>query len=198
MIAQLRGTLSYKSADRLIVDVHGVGYEVAIPFSTYYELGSEGEEVVLKTYLHVREDTLSLFGFRTLKEKRVFLQLIQISGIGPRLAISILSGLPIDELLAAVGTRDVHRLSSIPGVGKKTAERIALELSDKVKDLLPGEAPSQPSLAEDALGLDVVSALVNLGYQRAKAEAAVSRAKRGETPGGFEPLLKRALKELSG
>lgn len=198
MIAQLRGTLSHKSADRLIVDVHGVGYEVAIPFSTYYELGSEGEEVVLKTYLHVREDTLSLFGFRTLKEKRVFLQLIQISGIGPRLAISILSGLPIDELLAAVGTRDVHRLSSIPGVGKKTAERIALELSDKVKDLLPGEAHSPPSLAEDALGLDVVSALVNLGYQRAKAEAAVSRAKRGETAGGFEPLLKRALKELSG
>ncbi|MEJ2081171.1 MAG: Holliday junction branch migration protein RuvA [Acidobacteriota bacterium] len=198
MIAQLKGILAHKSADRLIIDVHGVGYEVTIPFSTYYELGAEGQEVVLKTYTHVREDTLSLFGFRTLKEKRVFLQLIQISGIGPRLAVTILSGLPIDDLLAAVAARDIHRLSSIPGVGKKTAERIALELADKVKDLLPGEAPEQQALAVDALGLDVVSALVNLGYQRSKAEASVSRAKRAEAGGGFEVLLKRALKELSG
>lgn len=198
MIAQLRGILAYKSADRLIVDVHGVGYEVAIPFSTYYELGSEGQEVVLKTYTHVREDTLSLFGFRTVKEKRVFLQLIQISGIGPRLAITILSGLPIDDLLAAVAARDVHRLSSIPGVGKKTAERIALELADKVKDLLPGEVATRQSVAADATSLDVVSALVNLGYQRNKAETAVSRAKSQEPGCGFEVLLKRALKELSG
>lgn len=198
MIAQLKGILAHKSADRLIVDVQGVGYEVAIPFSTYYELGAEGQEVVLKTYTHVREDTLSLFGFRTSKEKRVFLLLIQISGIGPRLAITILSGLPIDELLAAVTARDVHRLSSIPGVGKKTAERIALELADKAKDLLPTEEAEHRAVPIDALGQDVLSALVNLGYQRNKAEAAWARAKRSEGDGGFETLLKRALKELSG
>lgn len=197
MIAQIRGVLAHKAADRVIVDVHGVGYDIAIPFSTYYELGDIGSEVALKIYTHVREDFLGLFGFLTVRERQIFLLLIQVTGIGPRLAISILSGLPVDELCGAISAKDVIRLSSIPGVGKKTAERIALELKDKITQLAPEASLGAIGPAEGGLGRDVVSALVNLGYQRSKAESAVSRLLRGGQIESFEVLLRQALKEMS-
>ena len=198
MIAQLRGVLSSKSADRLIVDVHGVGYEVLIPFSTYYELGQEGESVDLLIYTYVREDTLNLYGFQTEKEKQLFLLLIQISGIGPKLGIVILSGLPIDELLAAVSAADIVRLSSIPGVGKKTAQRIALELKDKISSLFSELQPEAQRGITSSVQRDVISALVNLGYPKNKAETVVSKVLREGEIDRFETLLKKSLQELSG
>lgn len=198
MIAQLKGILSEKSADRIIVDVGGVGYEVLIPFSTYYELGDVGEKIVLKIYTYVREDTFSLFGFQTAKEKKLFLQLIQISGIGPRLGIAILSGLPVDEFVIAVSNSDVARLGTIPGVGKKTAERIALEMKDKVADLVPDGVSVAGFGPLGTVQKDVVSALVNLGYPRNKAETVVSRVTRDGDDEGFEVILKKSLKEFSG
>jgi Holliday junction DNA helicase RuvA len=198
MIAQLRGVLSQKAADRIVIDIQGVGYEVNVPFSTYYELGEPGEEVTLHIHTHVREDALSLFGFQTAREKKLFTQLISVSGIGPRLGITILSGLPIDEFLQAVACSDVRRLSSIPGVGKKTAERIALEMKDRVEALHPEMEISPGSGVDGALQRDVVSALVNLGYPRNKAEPAVSRAVASGEGDHFEVVLKEALKGLSG
>lgn len=198
MIARLRGVLSSKSADRLIVDVHGVGYEVLIPFSTYYELGQEGESVDLLIYTYVREDTLNLYGFRTEKEKQLFLLLIQISGIGPKLGITILSGLPVDELLAAVSAADSVRLSSIPGVGKKTAQRIALELKDKISSLFSELQPETQLAITSSVQRDVISALVNLGYPKNKAETVVSKVLREGEIDRFETLLKKSLQELSG
>jgi Holliday junction DNA helicase RuvA len=198
MIAQLRGVLSSKSADRLIVDVHGVGYEVLIPFSTYYELGEEGDSVDLLIYTYVREDTLNLYGFQTEKEKQLFLLLIQISGIGPKLGIVILSGLPIDELLAAVSAADIVRLSSIPGVGKKTAQRIALELKDKISSLFSELQPEAQRGITSSVQRDVISALVNLGYPKNKAETVVSKVLREGEIDRFETLLKKSLQELSG
>ncbi|GAB4120759.1 MAG: Holliday junction branch migration protein RuvA [Acidobacteriota bacterium] len=195
MIALLRGRLAHKGTDRIIVETGGVGYEVFVPLSTYYELAGTGETVELQIYTHVREDAIQLFGFRTSHEKRVFLLLIQVSGIGPRLACTILSGLPLDDFLDAVARRDVARLSTIPGVGRKTAERIALELKEKIQDLAPAGAAAGP--AEAGVERDVLSALVNLGYPRARAEAAVLRL-RGSGTARFEDMLKRALREISG
>jgi Holliday junction DNA helicase RuvA len=198
MIARLKGVLSSKSADRLIVDVQGVGYEVLIPFSTYYELGEAGDSIDLLIYTYVREDTLKLYGFRTEKEKQLFLLLIQISGIGPRLGIAILSGLPVEELVAAVSASDIARLSSIPGVGKKTAQRIALELKDRISALFP-ELPSGAQHAiTSSTQRDVISALVNLGYPKNKAETVVSRVLVEGEIDRFETLLKKSLQELSG
>ncbi len=198
MIARLKGVLSSKSADRLIVDVQGVGYEVLIPFSTYYELGEAGDSADLLIYTHVREDTLSLYGFRTEKEKQLFLRLIQISGIGPKLGIAILSGLPVDDLIAAVAAADIVRLSSIPGVGKKTAERIALELKDRISALFPEFQPGTRLGITSSAQRDVISALVNLGYPKHKAETVVSRVLRKGEIDRFETLLKKSLQELSG
>lgn len=198
MIARLKGVLFSKAADRLVVDVQGVGYEVLIPFSTYYDIGEVGENVDLLIYTYVREDTLSLYGFRTQKEKLLFLQLIQISGIGPRLGIAILSGLPVDELIAAVSTADIARISSIPGVGKKTAGRIALELKDRVSSIAPDVQPEiQPGITRSTQR-DVISALVNLGYPRNRAEQVVSKVLREGEIDRFETLLKKSLQELSG
>jgi Holliday junction DNA helicase RuvA len=195
MIALLRGRLAHKGTDRIIVETGGVGYEVFVPLSTYYELAGTGETVELQIYTHVREDAIQLFGFRTSDEKRVFLLLIQVSGIGPRLACTILSGLPLDDFLDAVARRDVARLATIPGVGRKTAERIALELKEKIQDLAPAGSAAGP--AEAGVERDVLSALVNLGYPRVRAEAAVLRL-RGSGAGRFEDMLKRALREISG
>lgn len=197
MIARLSGTLAEKEAGRIILDVRGVGYEVWIPLSTYYELGEPGEPVSLAVHTHVKEDALSLYGFRTAREKQLFKLLIEISGIGPKLAVTILSGLPADELVEAVARGDLLRLNSIPGVGKKTAERIVLELKGKVAKLLAGSAPP-PSGVAGALQNDVVSALVNLGYGRPVAERAVSRAASDGGADRFETLLKAALKKISG
>ncbi|MFB3903711.1 MAG: Holliday junction branch migration protein RuvA [Acidobacteriota bacterium] len=199
MIAWLRGTLFSKAADRIVLDVGGVGYEVTIPFSTYYDLGDVGSCAGLHVYTHVREDTLSLYGFLTTLEKRLFTMLIQVSGVGPRLAIAALSGLPGEELIRALAGGDVVRLSSIPGIGKKTAERLVLELKDKVRTVMAesGKGAELP-LPASSLQSDVVSALVNLGYGRPVAEKAVTQVMK-EVPGGrFEDLLRRSLRRISG
>ncbi len=137
MIAHLKGVLAEKAAGRVVVDVSGVGYEVLIPYSTYYELGEDGDTVSLHIYTHVKEDAFSLYGFSTSKEKRLFTQLIQISGIGPKLGVAILSGMPVGEFVEAVTDKNVVKLNEIPGVGKKTAERLVLEMKDKVMEWFP-------------------------------------------------------------
>lgn len=198
MIARLRGVLAYKGADRVVVDVQGVGYEVFIPFSTYYELGEAGNTVSLNIYTHVKEDALSLYGFLTAQEKKLFTQLIQISGIGPRLGITLLSGLPVEELVQAIVEGDLFRLNKIPGVGKKTAERIVLELKDKLLSLLPEFQKEAQRAAPRSLQGDVVSALVNLGYARNTAEKAVGQAAKEPDSERFEELLKKSLRMISG
>ncbi len=197
MIAQLRGRLTRKDTQEVVVDVAGVGYRVAIPLSTFYRLGEPGSEVSLFTHTHVREDTLALFGFLTTAEQVLFERLIAVSGVGPKLAVAILSGIEAPDLVAALKSSDVARLTRLPGVGKKTAERLVLELKDKILGLEaaatePNTAPA-PSSARD----DLVSALVHLGYSRPEAERGVDRAlKEGEGP--FEDLLRRSLRLLSG
>jgi len=198
MIARLKGTVIEKSTQRLLLDVGGVGYEVMIPLSTFYELPEPGKPVSLRIYTHVREDTLALFGFLTGKEKTVFTHLIQISGIGPKLANTILSGLPVDDLVQAVATADIARISSVPGVGKKTAQRMVVELKDKMKTLFLGQAAgATDSVLSESITQDLVSALVNLGYPRNLTETVVSRVVR-ENQGSFEELLKTALRRFAG
>ena len=199
MIAQLRGRILEKHPNRVIVDVNGVGYDVFVPLSTFYVLGDAGGDVTLRTHTHVREDALSLYGFATALEQALFERLIGISGIGPKVALAVLSGIEPIELLRAIERGDAARLTAIPGVGKKTAERIVLEL----KDRLP-----RPDVAAVALGAaapaplddvrdDVLSALINLGYHRPLAEKAVASAVKIAPEAGFERTLKQALRELS-
>ena len=197
MIAQLTGPLVEKDADRVVVDIHGVGYEVSIPFSTYYELGELGDAVTLRIHTHVKEDALSLYGFSAVKEKQLFTRLIQVSGIGPKLGITILSGLPAEELIQAVLGADVVRLNGIPGVGKKTAERIILEMRDKVAGLASAEEEAVAGGASGSLQRDVVSALVNLGYSKPVAEKAVSQVLNEDPTDRFETLLRRTLRKTS-
>ena len=197
MIAQVRGRLVRKEPQEAVVDVGGVGYRVAIPLSTFYRIGEAGDEVTLLTHTHVREDTLALFGFLTPGERALFERLIAISGVGPKLALSILSGIEAPDLVSALRTSDVTRLTRIPGVGKKTAERLVLELKDKVQDLaaLGEPAPTGPAAATKE---DLVSALVHLGYSRPEAERGVDRALKENGEGRFEDLLRRTLRALSG
>ena len=197
MIARLSGHLADKQPSRLVIDVSGVGYEVHVPLSTFYGLGEPGTDVSLRVYTHVREDTLALFGFATELELQLFERLIAISGVGPRLALAVLSGIEPPDLIHAVHTGDVARLTGIPGVGKKTAERIGLELKDRLPSALDVETPegeAPPAGGGDLRG-DVLSALLNLGYHRPLAERAVDRAL---TSGGreFEQTLRQALREL--
>lgn len=186
MIAWLRGKLLEKEASRVVLDVNGVGYEVFVPVTTFTALPEPGAEVALDIHTHVREDALALYGFSSRQERRVFERLIGVSGIGPRLAVTILSGGSVEGLVGAIRRGDLGRLTSIPGVGKKTAERIVVELKDKLKDLAE-EAP------KPVLETDVLSALENLGYARATAEAAVRRAMNGDESATFDALFKRAL-----
>lgn len=195
MIAHLTGKLIEKSANRVIIEVHGVGYEVAIPFSTYYELGEAGDPVSLRIYTHVKEDALSLYGFLSADEKALFTRLISVSGIGPKLAVAILSGLPVEEFIDAIREGDVVKLNAIPGVGKKTAERLVLEMKDKVLELFPERDPVALGTV-GSLQSDVVSALINLGYPKHSAEKAVSRAIEEDRAAPFEMLLKRSLKRV--
>ncbi len=196
MIAQVRGRLLRKEPQEAIVDVGGVGYRVAIPLSTFYRIGEPGDEVTLLTHTHVREDALALFGFLTADEQALFERLIAVSGVGPKLALSILSGIEAPDLVAALRASDVPRLTRIPGVGKKTAERLVLELKDKVQGLAATEEAAGPSPVSRAKE-DLVSALVHLGYSRPEAEKGVDRAlKEGE--GRFEDILRRTLRILSG
>lgn len=196
MIAFLRGTLLEKHPNQAVVDTGGVGYDVQIPVSTFSALGETGSEVKLRIHTHVREDALSLFGFATADEKTVFERLISVSGIGPSLAIKILSGLATGDLIASIRGGAVDQLVRIPGVGKKTAERMVLELKDKMEGLGGGAQlgrPEKPVSTMSSLEQDVLSALQNLGCQRAAAEAAVRKARASGVPEEFEPLFRRAL-----
>jgi Holliday junction DNA helicase RuvA len=193
MIALLRGVLLEKHPNQALVDVHGVGYDVTIPISTFSRLPDAGSEVRLRVHTHVREDALLLFGFLTQDEKTLFEKLISVSGIGPKLAVTVLSGLPAAEVQAAIRAGDVARLVRVPGVGKKTAERIVLELRDKLPPPAGADAPV-PAASLSEVEQDVLSALLNLGCARPAAEAAVKKAKAASAaPGDFEPLFRRAL-----
>jgi holliday junction DNA helicase RuvA len=196
VIAHLTGRIHDKQPNRLIVDVHGVGYDVMVPLSTFYGLGQVGGEVSLRIHTQVREDVLALYGFATRLEQELFERLIGISGIGPKLALSVLSGIEPDELLRAIEQTDVARLTSIPGVGKKTSERIVLELKDRLPKALPSERAASAGGSPSALRDDLLSALINLGYHRPLAEKAVDAALKA-APGDFEQVLKRALRELA-
>jgi Holliday junction DNA helicase RuvA len=196
MIALLRGTLLEKHPNQAIVDIAGVGYDVTIPVSTFSALPEAGKLVELRVHTHVREDAIALFGFATPDEKSLFEKLISVSGIGPKVAITILSGLATPDLIGAIRTGQVNLLVRIPGVGKKTAERLVLELRDKLEGLagIAAAATGEPAAAAlSAIGQDVLSALVNLGCNRPAAEAAIRKAKATGTPEEFEPLFRRAL-----
>lgn len=197
MIAQVRGRLLRKGPQEAVVEVGGVGYRVTIPLSTFYRIGEPGDEITLLTHTHVREDALALFGFLTATEQALFERLIDVSGVGPRLAVSILSGIEAPELVAALRASDVARLTRIPGVGRKTAERLVLELKDKVQDLAAA-AEAGPSAPPSTAREDLVSALVHLGYSRPEAERGVDRALKEDGEGRFEDLLRRSLRALSG
>lgn len=196
MIASLRGRLLEKHPNFVIIDAGGVGYAVTVPVSTFSHIGGIGEEVRLLIYTHVREDTLALYGFAGGREKELFEKLITISGIGPRLAVTILSGLPTDELLDAIRVGDAKRLTRIPGVGRKTGERIALELREKLESLDTDERPEGVSLS-DAMQQDVVSTLINLGCNRAAADKAVRKAVTEGVAVEFELLFRRSMELIS-
>lgn len=195
MIGHLRGTVLEKHPNQVVVEAAGVGYEVQIPISTYTSLPDAGDKVSLRIHTHVREDALLLFGFATTDEKAVFERLIAVSGIGPKLAITVLSGLPTAELIPAIRTGDVQRLVRIPGVGKKTAERMVLELKDKLVGIEGADkAPvtdARPTLSP--LEQDVLSALQNLGCSRSAAEQAIQKVKDRGAPDVFEPYFRAAL-----
>lgn len=199
MIAMLRGRLTEKQPNRVTIDVGGVGYDVSVPLSTYCRLGDPGTEVVLRIHTHVREDALALYGFVTPFEQEIFERLIATSGIGPKLALAVLSGIEAADLVRAVQSGDVARLTAIPGVGKKTAERICLELKDRLPrgsgtEADAGAAADRPG---DDLRGDLLSALVNLGYHRPLTEKAVDAAIRHVESPTFELALKQALRELA-
>jgi holliday junction DNA helicase RuvA len=195
MIGQLRGRLADKRPSQVMVDVGGVGYLVAVPLSTYATLGELHTEVTLLIHTHVRQDTLALYGFLSSREKHFFELLLGASGVGPSLALKILSGMTVEELVPAIRTSDVARLTKIPGVGRKTAERMVVELKDKLEAVTIAEDKQPPSKA--GVEADAVSALTNLGYDVRAAEAAVAEGKRAVGIANFEKLLKAALQALS-
>jgi holliday junction DNA helicase RuvA len=196
VIAHLRGRLFEKRPNRIVVDIGGVGYEVFVPLSTFYVLGEPGAEVALRVHTHVREDALALYGFGSSLEQDLFERLIGIGGIGPKLALAVLSGIEPLDLVRAIERGDIARLTSIPGVGKKTSERIVLELKDRLPRTT--DQPEGPPSAPTSLTMrdDVLSALVNLGYHRPLAEKAVDAALRAAPDAGFESTLKQALRSL--
>jgi holliday junction DNA helicase RuvA len=199
VIAHLRGKIFSKQPNRVVVDVSGVGYDVFVPLSTFYGMGEPGAETALRIHTHVREDALQLFGFATALEQELFERLISVSGIGPKVALAVLSGIEPKELLRAIERGDLARLTAIPGVGKKTSERIVLELKDRLPRVsahaapVAGDGDATPAPLQD----DVISALVNLGYHRPLAEKAASSAVRVAPDAGFERTLKQALRELA-
>ena len=201
MIAYLRGTLLEKHPNQAVVDAGGVGYDVAIPISTYTALPEAGREVRLRIHTHVREDVIALYGFLSPEEKMLFEKLISVSGIGPKLGITVLSGLAAPDLIGAIRRGEVERLVRIPGVGKKTAERIILELKEKLPEA-PAEAAAADAAgapgraAMGALERDVLSALINLGCSAADAEKAVRKARSAGAPEQFEPLFRKAMELL--
>ncbi len=202
MIAYLSGKLLEKQANSVIIDVGGVGYEVTIPLSTFYELGDVGADVQLRIFTHVREDALQLFGFKSEREKQLYLKLISVQGIGAKSGITMLSGMSADEIIVAIRTDNLARLTSIPGVGKKTAERLVIELRDKLNDISSASVQEsigtiQSNLPVDAVYEDALSALTNLGYQRNAAEKALKQAVQEGTELSVQKLLRRSLQLLA-
>jgi Holliday junction DNA helicase RuvA len=205
MIAHLSGKLLSKQANSVIVDVSGVGYEVTIPLSTFYDLEDLGSTVQLRIYTHVREDALQLYGFKTARERELFLKIISVTGIGPKLGITLLSGMSADEMVASIRTNNLARLTLIPGVGRKTAERLIMELREKVAELSSAEIEEEfgakpeagAEAPEDAVRADALSALLNLGYQRSGAEKAIDAALKEEGELTVESVLRRTLKKLA-
>ena len=199
MIAHLTGQLFRKSPQSVIIEAGGIGYEVFVPLSTFYALPEQNERVSLHIYTHVREDTLSLFGFSSHLERDLFMLLISVSGIGPKLAVNILSGIGPQELLQAIALGNANRLKAIPGVGKKTAERIVLELKDKAARLggKEIEVARPPVMTHDTLSSDALSALINLGYAPNAAKKAVDKAQQTVNNDSLEALIKEALRLLS-
>ena len=201
MIGYLSGKILEKDANTVIVDVGGVGYEVTIPLSTFYELGEPGSDVSLRIFTHVREDALQLFGFKTARERDLYLKLISVQGIGAKSGITMLSGMSADEIVAAIRTNNLVRLTSIPGVGKKTAERMVIELRDKIGELSATAAAASASGTDaetpDSVFDDALSALVNLGYQRNAAEKALQDAAKDGAEMSVQKLLRAALQKLA-
>ena len=197
MMAFLRGRVLDKQPNRIVVDVNGVGYQLHVPLSTYYDVGEPGADVTLRVHTHLREDALLLFGFLTALEQQLFEKLIAVSGIGPKLAIAVLSGIDSRELVVSIQRADVARLTRIPGIGKKTAERIVLELKDRLSDVATPETDvAKRPASGDQLRDDVISALENLGYHRPLAEKAVDAVRARDGAAVFEDALKGALREL--
>jgi Holliday junction DNA helicase RuvA len=196
MIGHLRGHLTDKRPNQILVDVHGVGYQVAIPLSTFYALGELRDEVTLLIHTHLREDSIALYGFVTAREKHFFELLLGASGVGPVLALKILSGMS-DELVPAIRAGDLIRLTRIPGVGKKTAERIVVELRDKLAAMEIAEPAPVAAGGRTQLEADVISALLNLGYDQRLAEKAVEECAAGKSASSFEELLRATLQQLS-
>ncbi len=207
MIAHLSGTLLSKQATSVILDVGGIGYEVTIPLSTFYDLEETGSPVALRIYTYVREDALQLYGFRTARERELFLRLISVSGIGPKLGITMLGVLSADDIISGIRSNNLARLTSVPGVGKKTAERMVIELRDKITSLSspmldenlasPNTVDGVPTVSEDSMREDTLSALLNFGYQRAAAEKAIAAATAEGGDISVEMLLRRSLRQLS-
>ena len=200
MIAHIQGFLHFKSPEYLVIDVDGIGYQVHVPLSTFYDLPQVGSTVSLHIHTHVREDAFQLYGFRSPEEKVIFVRLISISGIGPRLAVNILSGISPAELVESLSQNNLARLISIPGVGRKTAERIMVELRDKVSSLVPSHDVTVPvkTAADEAVIEDALSALLNLGYKKGVAQRAVENARqRLEGEITLESLLKESLRALA-
>ena len=201
MIGHLSGKLILKQPSQVVIEAGGVGYEVTIPLSTFYDVGEIGSELSLFIHTHVREDVIQLFGFRTRSEKDMFLKLTSVSGVGPKLAITILSGMPVGELIQVIGAGDAGRLTAIPGVGRKTAERVAMELRDKLKGITPAAeavaAYGGPASSDAGIVDDAVSALVSLGYPKPLAERTVASVASESGERTIESLLKRSLRKLS-
>lgn len=205
MIAHLSGTLLSKQATSVILDVAGVGYEVTIPLSTFYDLEDAGSKVQLRIYTHVREDALQLYGFKSVRERELFLRLISVSGVGPKLGITLLSGMSADEIIASIRTNNLARLTLVPGIGRKTAERLVVELRDKVATLsspeMEEELGAEPGTTvpptEDTMRADALSALLNLGYQRSAAEKAVGAAMSEGGDLSVESILRSSLRKLA-
>lgn len=195
MIAHIRGKLLSKHPNQAIVETAGVGYDVAISVPTYSSLPMVGQEVSLHIHTHVREDVIALYGFLLTSEKQLFEKLLTVSGIGPKLAITILSGMASDEMISAIRGNDLARLTRIPGIGRKTAERMVLELRDKLP--VPGTQAAAAPSAVTPLEEDVLSALINLGYQRAAAEKALAAAAKNGSPASFDTLFRSTLAELA-
>ena len=193
MIAHLRGRLLSKHPNQAVIETAGVGYDVTISIPTFSDLPSLGSEVALHIHTHVREDQIALYGFLRPAEKHLFEKLLTVSGIGPKLAITILSGMPADEMVGAIRNNDIARLTRIPGIGKKTAERMVLELRDKLPPA--AETPAAPTTT--AMEEDVLSALTNLGYQRPAAERALAQAAKNGKEESFEALFRNTLAALS-